>query len=425
MPAVADMTAFEILDSRGNPTVEARVVLDTGAQGVASVPSGASTGAHEAVELRDGDPGRYGGRGGSRAVAHVRDEILPALRGMDAREQAQIDAAMIELDASDGKRRLGANALLAVSVAVARAAAENAGVPLHEHIGGREACTLPVPMMNVVNGGAHASNNLDIQEFMIMPLGAETFRDGLRMGAEIFHALKRLLARTGKSTAVGDEGGFAPDLDSDAEAVEVVLAATEEAGYRPGDDVAIAIDAAATELLNGEQYEFRKSAAPAMNCEQMIGYWEDLVGRYPVASVEDPLGEDDWDGWTQLTAKLGGQCQIVGDDLLATNLERLRRSIREGAGNALLVKVNQAGTLTEAVEAARAAREAGLGVVVSHRSGETEDTLIADLAVALGSGQIKAGAPSRTDRVAKYNQLLRIEAALGRRARYPGRSLWA
>lgn len=425
MPAVADMTAFEILDSRGEPTVEARVVLDTGAQGVASVPSGASTGAHEAVELRDGDPGRYGGRGVSRAVAHVRDEILPALRGMDAREQAEIDAAMIELDASDGKRRLGANALLAVSVAVARAAAEDAGIPLHQHIGGREACTLPVPMMNVVNGGAHASNNLDIQEFMIMPLGAETFRDGLRMGAEIFHALKRLLARTGKSTAVGDEGGFAPDLDSDAEAVEVLLAATEEAGYCPGDDVAIAIDAAATELLNGEQYEFRKSAAPAMDREQMIGYWEDLVGRYPVASLEDPLGEDDWDGWTQLTAKLGGQCQIVGDDLLATNLERLRRSIREGAGNALLVKVNQAGTLTEAVEAARAAREAGFGVVVSHRSGETEDTLIADLAVALGSGQIKAGAPSRTDRVAKYNQLLRIEAALGRRARYPGRSLWA
>ncbi len=425
MPAVADMTAFEILDSRGNPTVEARVVLDTGAQGVASVPSGASTGAHEAVELRDGDPGRYGGRGVSRAVAHVRDEILPALRGMDAREQAEIDAAMIELDASDGKRRLGANALLAVSVAVARAAAENAGVPLHEHIGGREACTLPVPMMNVVNGGAHASNNLDIQEFMIMPLGAETFRDGLRMGAEIFHALKRLLARTGKSTAVGDEGGFAPDLGSDAEAVEVLLAATEEAGYRPGDDVAIAIDAAATELLNGERYEFRKSGAPAMDREQMIGYWEDLVGRYPVASVEDPLGEDDWDGWTALTAKLGGQCQIVGDDLLATNLKRLRRSIREGAGNALLVKVNQAGTLTEAVEAARAAREAGFEVVVSHRSGETEDTLIADLAVALGSGQIKAGAPSRTDRVAKYNQLLRIEAGLGRRARYPGRSLWA
>lgn len=425
MPAVADMTAFEILDSRGNPTVEARVVLDTGAQGRASVPSGASTGAHEAVELRDGDPGRYGGRGVSRAVAHVRDEILPALRGMDAREQAEIDAAMIELDASDGKRRLGANALLAVSVAVARAAAADAGIPLHQHIGGREACTLPVPMMNVVNGGAHASNNLDIQEFMIMPLGAETFRDGLRMGAEIFHALKRLLARTGKSTAVGDEGGFAPDLDSDAEAVEVLLAATEEAGYRPGDDVAIAIDAAATELLNGEQYEFRKSAAPAMDREQMIGYWEDLVGRYPVASLEDPLGEDDWDGWIQLTAKLGGQCQIVGDDLLATNLERLRRSIREGAGNALLVKVNQAGTLTEAVEAARAAREAGFGVVVSHRSGETEDTLIADLAVALGSGQIKAGAPSRTDRVAKYNQLLRIEAALGRRARYPGRSLWA
>jgi len=425
MPAVADMTAFEILDSRGEPTVEACVVLDTGARGRASVPSGASTGAHEAVELRDGDPGRYGGRGVSRAVAHVRDEILPALRGMDAGEQAQVDAAMIELDASDGKRRLGANALLAVSVAVARAAAEDAGVPLHQHIGGREACTLPVPMMNIVNGGAHASNNLDIQEFMIMPVGAETFRDGLRMGAEIFHALKRLLARTGKSTAVGDEGGFAPDLGSDAEAVEVVLAAAEEAGYRPGDDVAIAIDAAASELVNGEQYEFRKSAAPSMGRDQMIGYWEDLVGRYPVASVEDPLGEDDWEGWTALTAKLGRRCQIVGDDLLATNRERLRKSIREGAGNALLVKVNQAGTLTEAVEAARTAREAGYGVVVSHRSGETEDTLIADLAVALGSGQIKAGAPSRTDRVAKYNRLLRIEAALGGRARYPGRSLWA
>lgn len=425
MPVVADMTAREILDSRGEPTVEACVVLDTGTRGRASVPSGASTGAHEAVELRDGDPGRYRGRGVSRAVAHVREEILPALRGMEAAEQAQVDAAMIELDGSDDKRRLGANAILAVSAAVARAAAEDAGVPLHEHLGGREACTLPVPMMNVVNGGAHASNNLDIQEFMIMPVGAESFGHGLRMGAEIFHCLKRLLARAGKSTAVGDEGGFAPDLSSDAEAVDVVLAATEEAGYRPGDDVVIALDAAATELLNGKQYEFRKSAAPPMDREQMMDYWEDLVGRYPVASIEDPLGEDDWDGWAALTTKLGRRCQIVGDDLLATNRERLRKSVRDGAANALLVKVNQAGTLTEAVEAAREARDAGYGVVVSHRSGETEDTLIADLAVALGGGQIKAGAPSRTDRVAKYNQLLRIEAALGDRARYPGRKLWA
>ncbi len=418
------MTAREILDSRGNPTVEAEVVLDTGSRARASVPSGASTGAHEAVELRDGDPRRYGGRGVRRAVAHVRDEILPALRGMDANEQSRIDAAMIELDGSAAKRRLGANAILAVSVAVARAAAEDAGVPLFEHVGGPEACTLPVPMMNVLNGGAHASNNLDVQEFMVMPVGADTFGAALRMGAEIFHALKRVLARAGRSTAVGDEGGFAPDQGSDAEAIEAILAATDEAGYRPGEDVVVTIDAAASELLQGGRYEFRKSSRPPLDRDEMIEFWDALARRFPIASIEDPLAEDDWDGWAALTAKLGGRCQIVGDDLLATNRGRLDRCIRERAANAILVKVNQAGTLTEAVEAARAAREAGFGVVVSHRSGETEDTLIADLAVALGGGQIKTGAPSRTDRVAKYNQLLRIEEALGARSRYPGRSLW-
>lgn len=424
MPAVADMHAREILDSRGNPTVEAEVVLDTGARGRASVPSGASTGAHEAVELRDGDPGRYGGRGVSRAVAHVRDELLPALRGMDASDQRRIDAAMIDLDGSPAKRRLGANAILAVSVAVARAAAKDAGAPLFERLGGG-ARTLPVPMMNVVNGGAHASNNLDIQEFMVMPVGADTFREGLRMGAEVFQALRRVLERKGKSTTVGDEGGFAPDFGSDEEAVETVLAATEEAGYRPGEDVVMAIDAAASELLQDECYEFSKSCKPPMARDELIEFWDALVRRFPIASIEDPLDEDDWQGWTALTTKLGGRCQVVGDDLLATNRARLDRAVRGSAANAILIKVNQAGTLTEAVDAARAAQAAGFGVVVSHRSGETEDTLIADLAVALGGGQIKAGAPSRTDRVAKYNQLLRIEEALGPRAHYPGRSLWS
>ncbi len=424
MAVVADIAAREILDSRGNPTVEAEVVLDTGERGRASVPSGASTGAHEALELRDGDPGRYGGRGVSQAVANVRSEILPAVRGMDAMEQRQVDSAMIELDGSPAKRRLGANAILAVSVATARAAAEHAGVPLYRHLGGAGACTLPVPMMNILNGGAHASNNIDIQEFMVMPVGADTFGEGLRMGAEIFHALKRVLAESGKNTAVGDEGGFAPNAGSSDEAVEAVLKAVERTGRRPGEDVLIAVDAAASELLEGERYVFPKSTAQPLATDGMIAFWEDMTARFPVASLEDPLGEDDWEGWTALTAKLGSRCQVVGDDLLATNRGRLERSFRENAANAVLVKVNQAGTLTEALDVARLAREAGYGVVVSHRSGETEDTLIADLAVALGCGQIKTGAPSRTDRVAKYNQLLRIEEALGGRARYPGRSLW-
>ena len=423
MAVVADISAREILDSRGNPTVEADVVLDTGERGRASVPSGASTGAHEALELRDGDRGRYGGLGVSQAVANVRSEILPALRGMDAMQQRQVDSTMIELDGSSGKRRLGANAILAVSVATARAAAEHAGVPLYRHLGGDDACMLPVPMMNILNGGAHASNNIDIQEFMVMPVGAGTFGEGLRMGVEIFHALKRVLAESGKSTAVGDEGGFAPDAGSGDEAVAIVVEAVERAGRRPGEDVVIAIDAAASELWDGGRYEFRKSSRESLATGEMIAFWEDVAARFPVVSLEDPLAEDDWAGWAALTAKLGSRCQIVGDDLLATNRGRLERSLREKAANAILIKVNQAGTLTEALDAARLARGAGYGVIVSHRSGETEDALIADLAVALGCGQIKTGAPSRTDRVAKYNQLLRIEEALGDRARYPGRSL--
>jgi len=423
MAVVVDISAREILDSRGNPTVEADVVLDTGERGRASVPSGASTGAHEALELRDGDRGRYGGLGVSQAVANVRSEILPALRGMDAMQQRQVDSTMIELDGSSGKRRLGANAILAVSVATARAAAEHAGVPLHRHLGGDDACMLPVPMMNILNGGAHASNNIDIQEFMVMPVGADTFGEGLRMGVEIFHALKRVLAESGKSTAVGDEGGFAPDAGSGEEAVAIVVEAVERAGRRPGEDVVIAIDAAASELWDGGRYEFRKSSRESLATGEMIAFWEDVAARFPVVSLEDPLAEDDWAGWAALTAKLGSRCQIVGDDLLATNRGRLERSLREKAANAILIKVNQAGTLTEALDAARLARGAGYGVIVSHRSGETEDALIADLAVALGCGQIKTGAPSRTDRVAKYNQLLRIEEALGDRARYPGRSL--
>ena len=423
MAVVADISAREILDSRGNPTVEADVVLDTGERGRASVPSGASTGAHEALELRDGDRGRYGGLGVSQAVANVRSEILPALRGMDAMQQRQVDSTMIELDGSSGKRRLGANAILAVSVATARAAAEHAGVPLYRHLGGDDACMLPVPMMNILNGGAHASNNIDIQEFMVMPVGAGTFGEGLRMGVEIFHALKRVLAESGKSTAVGDEGGFAPDAGSGDEAVAIVVEAVERAGRRPGEDVVIAIDAAASELWDGGRYEFRKSSRESLATGEMIAFWEDVAARFPVVSLEDPLAEDDWAGWAALTAKLGSRCQIVGDDLLATKRGRLERSLREKAANAILIKVNQAGTLTEALDAARLARGAGYGVIVSHRSGETEDALIADLAVALGCGQIKTGAPSRTDRVAKYNQLLRIEEALGDRARYPGRSL--
>lgn len=425
MSAVVDARAREALDSRGNPTVEAEVLLESGRRGRAMVPSGASTGVHEAVELRDGDPRRYLGRGVRKAVRHVRDEILGAIRGLEAREQEEVDRVMIELDGTPDKSRLGANAVLAVSLAVARAAAAEAETPLFRHLGGEDACTLPVPMMNILNGGAHASNNLDIQEFMVVPVGAPTFSEGLRMGTEVFHGLKRVLAQEGKSTSVGDEGGFAPDLSSDAEAAETVLRAVEVAGYRPGEDVMLAIDAAASELFDAGRYRFGRSSGRSLSPEEMARYWEEMVSRFPVGSLEDPLHEDDWQGWARLTARIGGKCQVVGDDLFATNPKRLARGIGNGAANAVLVKVNQIGTLTEALEVVGAARRAGWGVVVSHRSGETEDPIIADLAVALGAGQIKTGAPCRSERVAKYNQLLRIEEALGDHAKYPGRSVWS
>ena len=425
MSAIVDVLAREVLDSRGNPTVEAEVVLETGRRGRAAVPSGASTGVHEAVELRDGDPDRYAGRGVLNAVTNVRRELLGAVRGLEAQAQRDVDRAMIELDGTPGKSRLGANAVLAVSMAVARAAASEAELPLFQYLGGEDACTLPVPMMNILNGGVHASNNLDIQELMVVPVGAATFSEGLRMGTEVFHALKRLLARDGSSTNVGDEGGFAPDLASDEAAAEIVLRAVEAAGYCPGEDAMLAFDAAASELHREGSYRFAKSSGRSFSPDQMIAFWEQTAARFPVGSVEDPLDEDDWEGWARLTARIGDDCQVVGDDLLATNPTRLRRAIGSGAANAVLVKVNQIGTLTEALETVGAAQEAGWGVVVSHRSGETEDPFIADLAVAVGAGQIKTGAPCRSDRVAKYNQLLRIEEALGDRARYPGRSVWS
>lgn len=431
MSAIVDVLAREVLDSRGNPTVEAEVVLETGGRGRAAVPSGASTGAHEAVELRDGNPNRYMGRGTLNAVGNVRREIRGAVCGLEAQDQQQVDRTMIDLDGTPGKARLGANAVLAVSMAVARAAASELEVPLFRYLGGEEACTLPVPMMNILNGGVHASNNLDIQEFMVVPIGAATFSEGLRMGTEVFHALKELLAREGRSTNVGDEGGFAPDLASDVEAAETVLRAVEAAGYRPGEDAVLAFDAAASELYEDGSYRFASSSDRSLSPGQMIAFWEETTARFPVGSVEDPLDEDDWEGWARLTARIGtGQarigagCQVVGDDLFATNPARLQRGIDNSTANAVLVKVNQIGTLTEALEAARTAQEAGWGVVVSHRSGETEDPIIADLAVAVGAGQIKTGAPCRSDRVAKYNQLLRIEEALADRARYPGRSVW-
>lgn len=425
MSAIVDVRAREVLDSRGNPTVEAEVVLETGGRGRAAVPSGASTGAHEAVELRDADPNRYMGRGTLNAVGNVRREIRGAVCGLEAQDQQKVDRTMIDLDGTPGKARLGANAVLAVSMAVARAVASELEVPLFRYLGGEEACTLPVPMMNILNGGVHASNNLDIQEFMVVPIGAATFSEGLRMGTEVFHALKELLTREGRSTNVGDEGGFAPDLASDMEAAETVLRAVEAAGYRPGEDAVLAFDAAASELYEDGSYHFAGSSGRTLSPGQMIAFWEETTARFPVGSVEDPLDEDDWEGWARLTARIGTGCQVVGDDLFATNPARLQRGIDNSTANAVLVKVNQIGTLTEALEAARTAQEAGWGVVVSHRSGETEDPIIADLAVAVGAGQIKTGAPCRSDRVAKYNQLLRIEEALGDRARYPGRSVWS
>ncbi len=423
MSTIAELRGREILDSRGNPTVEAEVVLESGARGRAAVPSGASTGEHEAVELRDGEEDRYLGKGVRRAVGHLGGEIRDAVRGLDVRDQAALDRTLIELDGTPNKSRLGANALLAVSLAAARAAASDLGVPLWRHLGGSEARTLPVPMMNILNGGAHASNDVDVQEFMVVPVGFDTFAEALRAGVEIFHALKGVLSGRGLGTEVGDEGGFAPSLGSNAEAVELVLEAVERAGYRPGDDVVLALDAAASEFHADGEY-LLASEGRRLDAAAMVGFWEEWLERYPIRSIEDGLDEDDWEGWRRLTGRVGGEVQLVGDDLFVTSTERLERGIREGVANAILIKVNQIGTLTETLDAVRTAREAGYGAVISHRSGETEDTFIADLAVATGTGQIKTGSASRSDRVAKYNQLLRIEEALGADARYPGREVW-
>lgn len=425
MSAIVDVRGREILDSRGNPTVETEVILETGVRGRAAVPSGASTGAHEAVELRDGDKGRYLGKGVRTAVGHVNTTIAAALRGFEAREQLDIDRTMIELDGTPNKRNLGANAILSVSMAVARAAAEENRMPLWKYLADEgDASLLPVPMMNILNGGSHAPNNVDFQEFMVMPIGAETFSEGLRMGVEIFHHLKKVLSSQGKNTAVGDEGGFAPDLASNEEAVEVVLRAIEAAGYRPGEDVVLALDPAASAFFEDGEYVFRWSSGERRDSAGMVEFWKDWVDKYPIRSIEDGLDENDWHGWKALTATLGDRIQIVGDDLFVTNPERLEQGIRDESANAILIKLNQIGTLTETLETMRLAAGAGFKSVVSHRSGETEDTFIADLVVATGAGQIKTGSASRTDRVAKYNQLLRIEEQLGGKARYPGKKLW-
>ena len=413
MSAIKDVRGRWILDSRGNPTVEVDVELESGAFGRAAVPSGASTGVHEAVELRDGGP-EWGGKGVARAVANVA-EIRAEVAGLDALDQAALDRRLIELDGSPNKGRLGANAILGVSLAVAKAAAAESGQPLYRYLGGEDAVTLPVPMLNVINGGAHAANSIDLQEFMVVPVGADTFADGLRIGAEVYHALKKVLGDRGLATGVGDEGGFAPDLESSEAAIEAILEAAERAGHR--DRVVIALDPAASEIFTDGVYRFEGSEKTSA---EMPGFWADLVERYPIVSIEDGLAEDDWEAWARLTAELGDRVQLVGDDLFVTNPERLRQGIERGVANSILVKVNQIGTLTETAEAVRLAHASGYTAVMSHRSGETEDATIADLAVALGTGQIKTGAPARSDRAAKYNQLLRIEEELGSRAAYPG-----
>nr|WP_034386112.1 phosphopyruvate hydratase [Deinococcus sp. YIM 77859] len=416
---IEKVIAREVLDSRGNPTVEAEVHLDSGAVGRAIVPSGASTGTHEALELRDGGE-RYSGKGVLKAVQNVNEVLGPAVVGLDASEQGAVDAALLSVDGTPNKERMGGNAILAVSLATARAAAHELDIPLYRYLGGSNAKTLPVPMMNVINGGAHADNNVDFQEFMVMPVGAPTFREALRYGAETFHALKKVLAGRGYNTNVGDEGGFAPDLKSNEEALEVLLEAIQKAGYEPGKDIAIALDPAVTELYRDGQYHL-ESEGRTLSTEEMVDFWTDWTSRYPIVSIEDGLAEDDWDGWRLLTQRLGDRVQLVGDDLFVTNPERLARGIETGVGNAILVKVNQIGTLTESMDAIELAKRSRYGTIISHRSGESEDAFIADLAVATNAGQIKTGSASRSDRIAKYNQLLRIEDGLGDRAVYPGR----
>ena len=422
MAEIADIVAREILDSRGNPTVEVDVVLDTGTIGRAAVPSGASTGAHEAVELRDGDKSRYGGKGVLKAIAHIEGEIFDALSGLDPTEQVQIDETMIDLDNTPNKARLGANAILAVSLATAKAAAAELGLPLYRYVGGVFARTLPVPMMNIVNGGKHADNPIDIQEFMIQPVAAGTVADAVRMGSEVFQALKKKLHDAGHNTNVGDEGGFAPNLKSAEEALGFIASACEAAGYRPGEDITFALDCAANEFFKDGKYHL-EGEGKVLDAQGMVDYLAALVAKFPIVSIEDGFAEDDWDGWQLLTTALGHKLQLVGDDLFVTNTERLRRGIDQGSANSILIKVNQIGSLTETLEAVDMAHRAGFTAVMSHRSGETEDSTIADLAVATNCGQIKTGSLARSDRTAKYNQLIRIEAELGMAARYAGRTI--
>lgn len=420
MSAIVDVIGREILDSRGNPTVEADVLLESGIIGRAAVPSGASTGSREAIELRDGDKSRYGGKGVMQAVEHVNTEICEAIIGVDATEQTFVDQTLLDLDGTENKSRLGANSMLAVSMAVARAAAEESGLPLHRYLGGAGAMAMPVPMMNVINGGAHADNGLDMQEFMLVPVGAESFREALRCGAEIFHVLRKLLADRGLATAVGDEGGFAPRLPKHEAAIQVILEAIEAAGYRPGEDVALALDCASSEFFEDGEYTLR-SEGLSLKAPEFVDYLAAWVDKYPIISIEDGMAENDWDGWKVLTERLGNRVQLVGDDLFVTNTKYLKRGIEQGIANSILIKVNQIGTLTETLAAIEMAKRARYTAVISHRSGETEDTTIADIAVATNAMQIKTGSLSRSDRLAKYNQLLRIEEDLGDTASYPGR----
>ena len=421
MSYITDVHARQILDSRGNPTVEVDIVTEDGVVGRAAVPSGASTGKHEAVELRDNDKSVYMGRGVLKAVNNVNDHIADQLIGLNVNEQAFIDSRLIEIDGTENKNKLGANATLAVSMAVAKAAAVESDLPLFRYLGGVNSTVLPIPLMNILNGGAHADNKIDFQEFMIVPIGAETFSDGLRWGVEIFHHLKSVLKKKGYSTNVGDEGGFAPDIQSNEEAIETVLMAIEAAGYKPGEQVGIAMDAATSEMYNEKDgtYQFYKSSKKIISRDEMVDYWTNWVNKYPIISVEDGMAEDDWDGWKKHTNAIGKKCQLVGDDLFVTNVKRLQKGIDNGIGNSILIKVNQIGTVTETINAVQLAQTSGYTTIMSHRSGETEDTTIADLAVALNCGQIKTGSASRTDRMAKYNQLLRIEEMLGSNAIYP------